>query len=216
MAIVDSIILGRAKGSIGNVTLSTVQGRVIAKQKATIVSNPNTEAQQEQRKKLRKAVLAWQAVGNYVKSGWTSLLPFCSQYQTYTSRNIYGFASKSFNDSKVTGEDLKDSLASYGKLGTLKYLALANDTESITVSFDKTGLTNMAKVGDKIKLLALNTNSENFSYAEVEVDSSLLSEGSPQKTFNNLALASERNVILAVWVESADGKNSSTSKFLEA
>lgn len=214
MAIVDSIILGRAKGSIGNVTLSTVQGRVIAKQKATIVSNPNTEAQQEQRKKLSKAVLAWQTVGNYVKSGWTSLLPFCSQYQTYTSRNIYGFASKSFNDSKVTGEDLKDSLASYGKLGTLNYSATANDTESITVTFDKAGLTNMAKVGDKIKLVASNTNSENFSYAEIEVDNSLLSAGSPQKTFSNLSLDDESNVILAVWVETADGKNSSTSKFL--
>ncbi|MDR7712472.1 DUF6266 family protein [Riemerella anatipestifer] len=216
MAIVDSIILGRAKGSIGNVTLSTVQGRVIAKQKATIVSNPNTEAQQEQRKKLSKAVLAWQAVGNYVKSGWTSLLPFCSQYQTYTSRNIYGFATKSFSEGKVTGEDLKDSLASYGKLGTLNYSANVDDTESITVTFDKAGLTNMAKVGDKIKLVASNTNSENFSYAEVEVDSSLLSAGSPQKTFSNLSLDDESNVILAIWVESADGKNSSTSKFVSA
>ncbi|SDE01102.1 DUF6266 family protein [Riemerella columbipharyngis] len=215
MAIVDSIILGRAKGSIGNVTLATVKGRVIAKQKATIVSNPNTQAQQAQRNKLAKAVLAWQAVGNYVKSGWTSLLPFCSQYQTYTSKNMHGFASKDFNEDRVTGEDLKGSLATYGKLGTLKYTASADDTDSITVTFDKTSLENIAKVGDKIKMVATNVNDENISYSEIEVDTALLSAGTPSKSFENLHLAQNTRVILAVWLEGADGKESTTAKFIE-
>ena len=67
MAIINSIILGRASGSIGNVSLSTRKGRVIARQKPTIGANPRTTQQLNQRKKIAAVVIAWYFIGNAIK-----------------------------------------------------------------------------------------------------------------------------------------------------
>ena len=85
MAIINSIILGRAKGSIGNVSFSTQKGRVIARQKPSIVTNPRTQAQLDQRAKVSAANVAWYMIGNVVKSGITQLVGLGSQFNTYVS-----------------------------------------------------------------------------------------------------------------------------------
>lgn len=213
MAIIDSVILGRAKGSIGNITLSTQKGRVIAKQKATIVSNPNTNSQQEQRGKLAKAVLAWQAIGNVIKSGITATLPFSSEYNTYTSKNMDVFADAEFPNGAVRGMDLENSFATIGKLGTLGYST--NDIQLDTAKFDldKAGFNSMAKVGDKLKIVIGGKLEEEFYYAEKEVSQVMLDAPSPFVLFDGLGLSNVSNNVSALWLESADGKNSSTSKF---
>ena len=93
---INSILVGKGKGSAGNVTVTQLKGQTILKQKATIVANPNTEAQQLQRKMVNRAVYFWQLFGNVLKSGWTSLLPFCSEYNTFVSVNSGFFKSKEF------------------------------------------------------------------------------------------------------------------------
>ena len=39
---INSILVGKGKGSAGNVTVTQLKGQTILKQKATIVANPNT------------------------------------------------------------------------------------------------------------------------------------------------------------------------------
>ena len=214
MAIVNSIILGRAKGSIGNVTLSTQKGRVIAKQKATIVSNPNTPAQQEQRSKLSKGVLAWQAIGHLVKSGITAVLPFATQYNTYVSKNMDIFAINDFPNGEVRGLDLQNSFASIGRLGTLAPLLVSAGLEEVEVSFNSQAFKSIVKVGDIIKGIFTNTLSSESSFSSVVVDQAMWDAGGSSVNFEGLALASTTNIIAAIWVEYADGKESSTSKFL--
>lgn len=213
MAIVDSIILGRAKGSIGNVTLSTQKGRVIAKQKATIVSNPNTVAQQEQRGKLSKAVLAWQAIGNVVKSGITALMPFSSAYNTYVSKNMEIFANADFPNGAVRGIDLLDSFATIGRLGTLTYSQDTVDFDSYKATLDKANFNQIAKVGDKLKILVGNQLAEEFSYSETTVTQAMLDNPTPFVVFSDLGLSDVRSVFSALWLETADGKESTTAKF---
>lgn len=213
MAIVDSIILGRAKGSIGNVTLSTQKGRVIAKQKATIVSNPNTVAQQEQRGKLSKAVLAWQAIGNVVKSGITALMPFSSAYNTYVSKNMDIFANAGFPNGAVSGMDLQDSFATIGRLGTLTYSQDTVDFDSYKATLDKANFNQIAKVGDKLKILVGNQLAEEFSYSEATVTQAMLDNTTPFVVFADLGLSSVSQVVSALWLETADGKESTTAKF---
>lgn len=213
MAIVNSIILGKAKGSLGNVTLTTIKGRVIAKQKATMVSNPKTEGQVLQRNKMSKAVLAYQLVGNYVKSGITSLLPFSSAYNTYISKNMEIFKDKPFTDNVVKGTDLVGSFATIGKLGTFTYSKSAAADKTFTLKVDKNYLKNIAKEGDKVKVVAINNNTGNIEFSEYLLTSTFLSNTTDTIQFAQKQLNYTQATTIAVWVEAGDGSNSTTSVF---
>ena len=60
MAIIQSILVGKGKGKIGNVVLSNLKGQTVAKQLNSAPSNPRTVAQTENRVQMANAVLAWQ------------------------------------------------------------------------------------------------------------------------------------------------------------
>lgn len=214
MAIVNSIILGRAKGSLGNVTLATVKGRVIAKQKATIVSNPNTEKQQEQRGKLAKVVLAWQLVGNFVKSGITSKLPFSSEYNTYCSKNIDIFASKDVQGNEIKGKDLEGSFATLGKLPSIGLALVAKDDDSVNVSISAEQLKNTAKVGDTLKILVVAKNSGKTLYKEIQLEENHLNTAGVNTELSELGFPYTEGGVYALWLETADKLNSTVSKFV--
>lgn len=60
MAIFDSILLGKSKGSVGNVTTSRLKGQNVAKAKITSTTNKNSPGQQLSRDKMSNIVMAWQ------------------------------------------------------------------------------------------------------------------------------------------------------------
>ena len=88
MAIVKSLGLGKARGSAGEFTYSTIQGRTIARTKPAHVHNPNTEAQQAQRAKMSAVVLAWRDVGQRLEKLWTKRKKYHSAYNSFVSANI--------------------------------------------------------------------------------------------------------------------------------
>lgn len=88
MAIFSSTLMTRAKGSVGNLTIVTTKGRMIAKQKISIMSNPRTEKQQSQRGALALAVALWQYTGAVIKSGITVYPQYGSQYNGFVTQNI--------------------------------------------------------------------------------------------------------------------------------
>jgi len=60
MAIINSIVMGKSKGKIGNVVTTTLKGQVIAKSRNFAPANPKTVLQTNSRGKMSNAVLAWQ------------------------------------------------------------------------------------------------------------------------------------------------------------
>ena len=88
MAIVKSLGLGKARGSAGEFTYSTIEGRTIARTKPAHVHNPNTEAQQAQRAKMSAVVLAWRDVGQRFEKLWTKRKKYHSAYNSFVSANI--------------------------------------------------------------------------------------------------------------------------------
>lgn len=88
MAIVKSLGLGKARGSAGEFTYSTIQGRTIARTKPAHVHNPNTEGQQAQRTKMREVVIAWRDVGQRFERLWTNRKKYNSAYNAFVSANI--------------------------------------------------------------------------------------------------------------------------------
>ena len=88
MAIVKSLGLGKARGSAGEFTYSTIQGRTIARTKPAHVHNPNTAGQQAQRTKMREVVVAWRDAGQRFEKLWTARKKYHSAYNSFVSANI--------------------------------------------------------------------------------------------------------------------------------
>lgn len=88
MAIIRSLAIGKARGSAGNLTFSTIKGRTIAREKPAFVSNPNTEKQLSQRLKMRNAVAAYRAIGSQVKDLFTVIPRYGSAYNQFIKSNI--------------------------------------------------------------------------------------------------------------------------------
>lgn len=93
MAIVKSLGLGKARGSAGEFTYSTIEGRTIARTKPAHVHNPNTEGQQAQRKKMSEVVLAWRDAGQRLEKLWTKRKKYHSAYNSFVSANIHNNGS---------------------------------------------------------------------------------------------------------------------------
>lgn len=88
MAIVKSLGLGKARGSAGEFTYSTIEGRTIARTKPAHVHNPKTDAQQAQRSKMRDVVIAWRDAGQRFEKLWTNRKKYHSAYNSFVSANI--------------------------------------------------------------------------------------------------------------------------------
>lgn len=210
---INSILVGKGSGSAGNVTVTQLKGQTILKQKASIVANPNTEAQQMQRKMMNRSVFFWQLFGNVLKSGWTSLLPFCSEYNTFVSVNSLFFKDKTFDKFSYRNREAIGAQATKGRLGTL--LANVEEITSAAQSFflNSAQLHNIAKVGDKIKLLIGEQKQETMSYAETSVTPDLLASSDPVVSLVAEVETPDAPLVFVLWLETADGKDSTSAIF---
>lgn len=87
MAIVQSLAIGNARKSAGNLTFQTVHGRTIAREKPLYVTNPNTPAQQATRSIMRNLVEAWRGFGFLLRSYFTIKPPYGSAYNQFIKMN---------------------------------------------------------------------------------------------------------------------------------
>lgn len=213
---INSLLIGKGSGSAGNVTVTTLKGQTILKQKATIVSNPSTPLQQNTRKMMSRAVYAWQMIGNTVKAGWTSLLAYASQYNTYVSANAGHFAEATFTPGSFKFSDLNNSIATKGILGVLSYSITEIDANQVGLSFNKVNLNMVAKVGDRIILTGGGSSHSEGGYDEKIVTQALLDSASPSLTFDIGDVPADGPVTVSCYLVSADGKKSTTSQFLQA
>ena len=83
MAIIQSILVGKGKGKIGNVVLSGLKGQTVAKQLNSSPSNPRTVAQTENRIKMANAVLAWQFLAMFFSYAKGIRKPLESTYNAF-------------------------------------------------------------------------------------------------------------------------------------
>ena len=89
MAIIQSILVGKGKGKIGNVVLSGLKGQTVAKQLNSSPSNPRTVAQTVNRVQMANAVLAWQFLSLFFASAKGLRKPLESTYNAFV-RTVKG------------------------------------------------------------------------------------------------------------------------------
>ena len=67
MAIISSVLTGKAKGKIGNIVLATVKGQTTAREYNPNPTYSDSAGQTLQRGRLRNAVMAWQFLDTFLK-----------------------------------------------------------------------------------------------------------------------------------------------------
>lgn len=67
MAIINSVLTGKAKGKIGNIVLATVKGQTTAREYNPNPTYSDSAGQTLQRGRLRNAVLAWQFLNVFLQ-----------------------------------------------------------------------------------------------------------------------------------------------------
>ena len=213
MAIFSSTLMTRAKGSVGNLTIVTTKGRMIAKQKISIMSNPNTERQQSQRSALALAVALWQYTGSVIKSGITVYPQFGSQYNGFVNQNIAFLKNSTIDPNALRNQDLVGVKATNGTLGAINFTADDIASDSASFNFPTGALKNIAKVGDKIKLVIGSGLQSEMGYFEKELVASDLTS-----TANYVELKGDFSrystaPVYTIWVETADATKSTSSVF---
>lgn len=211
---ISSLIIGKGKGSAGNITVVQLKGQSILKQKAEIVANPRTAKQMLQRAMINRAVFAWQLLGGVIKSGWTSLLPYCSEYNTYVSANASHFVNKTFTKENFVMSDVLGSLATKGSLGSLSNASLSFLNGQAEVELDFSGYSGDIKIGDKIKIVAGVQTAPEAGYAEYTITQSDVTAQILNTVLELGDSVTGTNTVYALWLETADGKKSTTSQFV--
>ena len=67
MAIINSVLTGKAKGKIGNIVLATVKGQTTAREYNPNPTYSDSAGQTLQRGRLRNAVMAWQFLNVFLQ-----------------------------------------------------------------------------------------------------------------------------------------------------
>jgi hypothetical protein len=210
---INSILIGKGTGSAGNVTVVQLKGQTILKQKASIVANPKSPAQVLQRKMMNRSIYAWQLIGNVIKQGWTSLLPHCSQVNTYVSENAAFFKAATFTKENMSNQEFIGSVATKGSLGSL--VVSWDDTVLLGSKFNlnKANLNAIAQIGDKLVVIGGNPDGFEMGTQEIEVDPVLLASANPIITADIGAEVGGGQPTFAVFLVSEDGRKSTTSVF---
>lgn len=213
MARISSTIMTRATGSIGNITLSYQRGRIIAKQKIDVMSNPRTQGQVLQRNALSIAVAMWAYCGAVIKSGITSYPELGSQYNGFVKENIAFLKGSNIDPKGLRNSDFVGVLATNGNLGAFNVDIQDTDSDFASFSYSVGLLSRLAKVGDLVKVVIGESLHSEMGYFEKVLTANDLDPAGVVLSIYGNFLAYANNPVFALWIESADSTKSTTSKF---
>jgi len=158
MAIINSLAIGKAVNSAGNLTFQTVKGRTIAREKPTHVANPNTPAQAAQRDKMRNLVEAWRTFFFQARLFFTVIPGYGSAYNQFVKMNM-PYASSPWVTEGVFTNLPANSYVSNGKYGTGALLVETNTVLIKDVSIADAQLRTEIVEGDIFAAFAANPSS---------------------------------------------------------
>lgn len=175
MAIIQSILVGKGKGKIGNVVLSGLKGQTVAKQLNSNPSNPRTVAQTENRVKMANAVLAWQFLSNFMRNAKGLRKPLESVYNAFV-RGVVSEMSTVLADSRALAAKYALGLDKFsGNWFKVKILGVSNG--AINVSLLSDGVVWSPSLRACCIVFDSNTNAEAIidrSISEVEFNAGTL------------------------------------------
>lgn len=158
MAIINSLAVGKARKSAGNLTFSVVKGRTIAREKPTVVANPRTPAQQAQRAKMKTLVAAYRVHGSRFKQLFTSLTGYGSAYNEFIKRNMGQSIPFDVTQSGAV-EVCNGAVFGNGIFGPVAVTVLHETDGKFTFKVNDPALRNVVKVGDVLGVMYITSGS---------------------------------------------------------
>lgn len=83
MAIINSVLIGKGRGKVGNVVLSNLKGQTVLKSLNSSPSNPKSADQTAQRSKMAYTVKVWQVVFLFMANFKSYIKPLESGYNAF-------------------------------------------------------------------------------------------------------------------------------------
>lgn len=160
MAIINSLAIGSAKNSIGQITYSTVKGRTIGRQKPVHVANPRTPRQVAQREKMANLVAAWRAFFFQTRPYWTVIKGYGSAYNEFVSQNMQ-FASAVEIENGIITYLPKGFYVSSGKYGVTAVLLYYTADDKLQAKVKDLQLLAEMDPGDKLVLFLFDPTGQN-------------------------------------------------------
>ena len=168
MAIINSIVIGKARKSIGNVTLSTIEGRTIAREKPAYVRDPKTSKQVVQRNKMRMLVGMFQQNGRQFSRLWTSRKKYNSPYNAFVSANMVYADSITYDDNTGLYKSSVKLLYGRGVFDSTSLSVAKGVDDETEVSFNNVNMIGQLKDGDIIGVFAAGADGT-ISWHEQEI-----------------------------------------------
>lgn len=149
-------------GSAGSMTFKRVAGRTIVSEKATVVKNPRTAAQQRHRMKWPNLIRMYAGISPLLRNAFESKPSGVSDYNAFVkinfmANNVYLTKSEAAAKSIVAAP----YIVSDGTLATIELTGKAG--ESVTdISLGSLSISASTTVGDFAKAVVLNNKGYNF------------------------------------------------------
>lgn len=165
MAIINSTVMGKSKGKIGNVVTTTLKGQVIAKSRNYHPANPKTEGQVNSRGKMSNAVKAWQFLSIFLVHINALRKPVESNYNAFIrlAKNLFNDAVAG-SASEAAGQ-LVDM--SFGSSNFAQVTGIVNNVTTANVSFSTGGLPWIS--GTKVRVISFDSVSGDQKVTERDV-----------------------------------------------
>ena len=134
MAIIQSILVGKGRGKIGNVVLSNLKGQTLAKQLNSSPLNRRTDAQTNNRVKMANAVLAWQFLSLFFASAKGLRKPLESTYNAFVRTVKNGLSDALYGSRVQAGAEVLALNLFNGNWFTISLLTSSVDRVSVMFS----------------------------------------------------------------------------------
>ncbi len=205
MAIINSIAVGKGRGKLGNMVLSTTKGRCIAREYNPSVLNPKTPAQMAQRNRMQACVGLYQKIAPALEHAFINRNKKMSVYNAFVKANVAKMPDYEYTGIEDIETNYSDVKIANGALGDTSFTWESGEAV-INFSSCKTKL----KVGDKVVLFYADMEGKNLQIIEDEITEANLETGVRSIDLD----APENGGFLGAYIYTADKKASSTSKIL--
>lgn len=164
MAVVQNTLIGKASGSVGNVTFLSWRGINVLKSKPTSVANPRTPGQTLQRGKLTMIVMLYRAINNIVNIGYAARAIRQSAYNAFVKSNIRNIFTVGSDNIPIINYALLK--IAQGTIQTLILEVKADDSTSNIIALNYTqGIIPIgATANDNVRAVAYNATNNTYGH----------------------------------------------------
>ena len=165
MAIIDSVLVGKGRGKIGNVVLQGIKGQTVAKQLNPAPANPRTVLQTDSRNRMANTVLAWQFLAVFFEFAGALRKPLESTYNAFV-RLYKNSAAGELAPFRAAAAN--DALLTYQFAGNwIKIDSLDTSMTETIVNFNTGGLPFVP--GSKLRIIGINLGGQSFTIGETNI-----------------------------------------------